>query len=218
MAKIDTVVFDMDGTLMDTLDDLTSSMNYVMRKYSYPEYTRPEICSFVGNGLANLMECCIPEGRANANFDVVFADFKEYYGAHCNEKTGPYPHIIELLGELKSRGYKMAIVSNKAHGPLCDLVKLHFSQWIDVAIGEREGVNKKPAPDTVYLALEALGSAKENAVYVGDSEVDVATAKNSGLPCVGCEWGFRTRELLEGLGADVVISDPLELVGVLEGM
>lgn len=218
MAKIDTVVFDMDGTLMDTLDDLTSSMNHIMRKYSYPEFTRPQICSFVGNGLANLMECCIPNGRNNANFDVVFADFKNYYAAHCNEKTGPYEHVRELLEELKIRGYKMAIVSNKAHGPLSELVKLHFSRWIDVSIGEREGVNKKPAPDTVYLALDALGSAKENAVYVGDSEVDVATAKNSGLLCVGCEWGFRGRELLESLGANVIISDPLELVGVLEGM
>ncbi len=218
MRKIDTVVFDMDGTLMDTLDDLTSSMNYIMSKYSYPTYTREEICSFVGNGLANLMERCIPSGRNNESFDVVFADFKEYYSAHCNDKTGPYFHVPELLEELKSRGYKMAIVSNKAHGPLCELVKLHFSKWIEVSIGEREGVNKKPAPDTVYLALEALGANGERAVYVGDSEVDVATAKNSGLPCIGCEWGFRTRELLEALGADAVISDPLELVGVLEGM
>ena len=218
MAKINTVIFDMDGTLMDTLDDLTSSMNYIMRKYSYGEYTLDQIRSFVGNGLANLMERCIPGGRENPSFDTVFADFKEYYGAHCNDKTGPYTHVCELLTELKARGYKMAIVSNKAHGPLCELVRLHFSRWIEVAIGEREGVRKKPAPDTVYLALEALGSDKENAVYVGDSEVDVATAKNAGLACIGCEWGFRTRELLEELGAEVVISDPLELVGVLEGM
>lgn len=208
--KYQALIFDLDGTLLDTLDDLADSVNAVLRAHSYPEKTRAEVCAAVGNGILKLIERVVPNGKNTPDFDRVFADFKQHYAEHCEDKTAPYAGIPELLGRLRQAGVKMAIVSNKADFAVKTLAKAWFPDTIPVAIGENEaaGIRKKPAPDTVDLALKELGVAREQAAYVGDSEVDVATARNSGMPCLSVTWGFRTRETLVESGADTLIDTP----------
>ena len=216
--KYQALIFDLDGTLLDTLDDLADSVNVVLAKYGYPRKTREEVCAAVGNGIAKLIEGVVPEGRSNAFFDRVLADFKQYYGAHCEDKTAPYAGISELLDRLQAAGVKMAIVSNKADFAVKTLAKAWFPTTIPVAIGENEaaGIRKKPAPDTVDLALRELGVSREQAAYVGDSEVDVLTARNCGMPCLSVTWGFRSRELLQESGADILLDTPQELWNAIQ--
>lgn len=216
--KYQALIFDLDGTLLDTLDDLADSVNVVLAKYGYPRKTREEVCAAVGNGIAKLIEGVVPEGRSNAFFDRVLADFKQYYGAHCEDKTAPYAGISELLDRLQAAGVKMAIVSNKADFAVKTLAKAWFPTTIPVAIGENEaaGIRKKPAPDTVDLALHELGVSREQAAYVGDSEVDVLTARNCGMPCLSVTWGFRSRELLQESGADILLDTPQELWNAIQ--
>ena len=216
MKKYSTVIFDLDGTLLDTLQDLTDSINYVFRKYSYPEKTVPQICSYVGNGIRSLVERALPDGLNTPRFEEIFADFMAHYEIHCNDKTAPYNGVVELLRKLKAKGYKMAIVSNKFDSAVKDLAKLYFGDTISVAIGESEGVRRKPAPDTVIKALNELGSDKSEAIFVGDSEVDFETAQNSGLDCISVLWGFRTREFLMERGATVFASTPNEVLEIIE--
>ncbi len=217
MQKKDTVVFDLDGTLLDTLDDLMNSVNYALESNGYPARTRDEVRRFVGNGILLLMQRALPSGQENPDFDKVFAGFKEHYGIHCNDLTKPYEGIMELLELLKEKGVKMAIVSNKADFAVKELSEIYFKGIIPVAIGEKEseGIRKKPAPDTVMEALRQLGSTTENAVYVGDSEVDLATAENCGMDYILCEWGFREREKLEELGGKVFVKKPSEIADIL---
>ena len=211
--KYQALIFDLDGTLLDTLDDLADSVNAVLHMYGYPQKTRDEVCAAVGNGIVKLIERVIPEGRENPSFDRVLADFKQYYGAHCEDKTAPYAGIPELLAQLQNVGVKMAIVSNKADFAVKTLAKAWFPNTIPVAIGENEaaGIRKKPAPDTVDLALRELGVTREQAAYVGDSEVDVLTARNCEMPCLSVTWGFRSRELFIESGADILIDTPQAL-------
>lgn len=217
MQKKDTVVFDLDGTLLDTLDDLMNSVNYALESNGYPARTRDEVRRFVGNGILLLMQRALPSGQENPDFDKVFAGFKEHYGIHCNDLTKPYEGIMELLELLKEKGVKMAIVSNKADFAVKELSEIYFKGIIPVAIGEKEseGIRKKPAPDTVMEALRQLGSTTENAVYVGDSEVDLATAENCGMDYILCEWGFRERKKLEELGGKVFVKKPSEIADIL---
>ena len=217
MQKKDTVVFDLDGTLLDTLDDLMNSVNYALESNGYPARTRDEVRRFVGNGILLLMQRALPSGQENPGFDKVFAGFKEHYGIHCNDLTKPYEGIMELLELLKEKGVKMAIVSNKADFAVKELSEIYFKGIIPVAIGEKEseGIRKKPAPDTVMEALRQLGSTTENAVYVGDSEVDLATAENCGMDYILCEWGFREREKLEELGGKVFVKKPSEIADLI---
>lgn len=216
--RYDTVIFDMDGTLLDTLEDLTDSVNAALRTYNRPERTIEEVRQFVGNGVLKLMELAVPEGRDAADFQEIYNWFKAYYSEHSEEKTKPYDGMIELVQNLKDRGYKMAIVSNKFHDAVCHLSEMYFGDLLPVAIGENEaaGIRKKPAPDTVELALRTLGSEKHTALYVGDSEVDYATASNSGLDCVLVSWGFRDRKLLESFRPQAIADTPGEILAFCE--
>lgn len=208
------VVFDLDGTLLYTLEDLKNATNYALRQKGMPERTLDEVRRFVGNGVRLLMERAVPQGADNPEFEETFALFKEYYDAHCNDNTSPYDGIMELLEELKVRGIKMAIVSNKIDFAVKSLDKLYFKDYMTAAIGEmeEEGIRKKPAPDMVQKALKELGVTQDEAIYVGDSDVDIATAKNSGLECVSVTWGFRDIEFLKEHGATNLIDEPVELL------
>lgn len=200
--KFETVIFDMDGTLLDTLCDLTDAVNAALESMEMPKRGIEEIRQFVGNGVRNLMERAVPEGAKNPQFEETFVRFKEYYAIHCNDKTRAYDGVIQLLKELQRQEYALAIVSNKLDSAVKELNDLYFEGIVKVAIGEREGVAKKPAPDTVYAALKELGMPKETAIYVGDSDVDLMTAKNAGLPCISVLWGFRDKNFLKEHGAD----------------
>lgn len=186
------ILFDLDGTLLDTLGDLTDATNYALRSHGYPERSLSEIRSFVGNGAANQMRLSVPEG---ADYESVLATYKPYYDAHCQIKTAPYPGILEALEELKD--YPMAVVSNKPHSAVAVLVKQYFGDIY--ARGEQSDCPRKPAPDMVKRTMEDLGI--EKCVYVGDSEVDVRTARNAAVPCLSVLWGFRDKEVLVKEGA-----------------
>lgn len=207
MKKYDTVIFDLDGTLLNTLEDLHDCVNVIMKRFGWPEHSLGQIRTFVGNGIGKLMERSVPEGKENEQFEKAFSEFKSYYTSHCQIKTRPYDGVIELMQKLAKNGYRIAIVSNKNDVAVKELNQIYFARYTGAAIGDREGARRKPAPDSVFAALHELGSVKETAVYIGDSEVDHETAKNSGLDCILVSWGFRDRELLERLeGAAVVDS------------
>jgi phosphoglycolate phosphatase len=207
----DTYIFDLDGTLLDTLQDLAASVNYALRQHHMPEHSIDDVRRFVGNGVRRLMERAVPEGAANPAFEATFVTFREYYMEHSLDTTRPYDGILELIHELKQRGCRMAVVSNKMMAATQELVR-HFFPDIEVAIGEHEaaGIRKKPAPDTVFAAMQQLGEG--SAVYVGDSDVDLATARNSGLPCISVLWGFRDREFLLEHGATTFVEQPREIL------
>ena len=213
--KYELIIFDMDGTILDTLEDLTDSMNYALQEAGQPVRTIDEICTFVGNGLRNLVHRAVAEGPSLEEEERIFKIHGAYYREHSNVKTKPYDGIIDLLKQLKVQGYKLAVVSNKADAavkPLCDM---YFKDLFDVALGEREGVNKKPAPDAVYEVLKELGIEKEKSLYIGDSEVDVATARNAEVDLIAVSWGFRPRTLLEELQVEKIADSVEELMGML---
>ena len=212
--KYYTYIFDLDGTLLDTLADLAASVNYALRTHGMPEHSIDDVRRFVGNGVRKLMERAIPNGEANPDFEATFATFREHYMHHSLDTTRPYPGIPEALAELKAKGCRLAVVSNKMMAATVELCRHFFPDTIEVAIGEHEaeGIRKKPAPDTVFAALRELGVDKSGAVYVGDSDVDVQTAANSGLPCISVLWGFRDRDFLIQHGAKTFIYAPSELL------
>lgn len=213
MKEFDTYIFDLDGTLLSTLNDLAASTNYALHWAGMPEHTIEEIRMFVGNGVKLLMERAIPNGINNPKFEETYAKFREHYLEHNLDTTSPYDGIPELLRELKRRGKKLAIVSNKFYAATQDLAKHFFPDTIEVAIGERETIRKKPAPDTVLEALRQLGASKEGAVYIGDSDVDIMTAKNCGLPCISVLWGFRDKDFLIQHGGTIFVNKPSEILG-----
>lgn len=211
MKQYDTYIFDLDGTLLYTLDDLTSSVNHAMRAEGMKEYSTEEVRMMVGNGVRKLVERAVPGGKNNPKYEEAYQTFISHYLKHSTDTTRPYPGIMEMLEELKRRGKRMAVVSNKYCKATEALCRTFFSEYINVAIGESEQVRKKPAPDTVLEALRRLGTDKEGAVYVGDSEVDVATARNCGLPCISVLWGFRDKVFLEENGAETFAKRPEEI-------
>lgn len=215
MKDFDTYIFDLDGTLLSSLEDLAASTNYALRWAGMPERTLEEVRMFVGNGVKLLMERAIPDGLHNPRFEEVYAKFREHYLMHNLDRTRPYDGVLELLAELKRRGKKLAIVSNKFYAATQDLAHHFFADTIEVAIGERENIRKKPAPDTVLEALRQLGASKDGAVYIGDSDVDVMTAKNSGLPCISVLWGFRDKEFLIEHGATLFVKTPHDILAKL---
>ncbi|PHU38108.1 HAD-IA family hydrolase [Agathobacter ruminis] len=210
--KVEAVVFDLDGTLLNTIDDLADAVNAALTKVGEPNRTRKEVQSFVGNGVGLLMERSVIGGKQNPKFEAAFVAFKEYYQAHSLDKTMPYPGIMGLVHELRHRGIKMAIVSNKLDPAVKDLAQVFFKDVIDVAIGERPGVQRKPAKDTVVEALKELNVSVEHAIYVGDSEVDIQTAQNAGMSCISVSWGFKSKSFLEKQGAQAIIDMPAELL------
>ncbi|MCC8067190.1 MAG: HAD-IA family hydrolase [Clostridiales bacterium] len=199
--RYDAVVFDLDGTLLDTLKDLADSTNTVLSRYKMPQYDQEEIRGFVGNGIRRLLQRTVPQGEENPKFPDVYETFKTYYAEHCLDSTEPYPGIPLLLSALHKAGCRMAIVSNKADFAVKKLSSVYFGTMIESAVGEREGCRRKPAPDSVFLALEELGVPKERAVYIGDSEVDIQTAANAGIDSIIVTWGFRDRDVLLANGA-----------------
>lgn len=214
MNSFSTYIFDLDGTLLDTLGDLAASVNYALRTHGMPEHSVDDVRRFVGNGVRKLMERAVPDGADNPRFDAAFATFRQHYMAHSLDTTRPYEGIPEALEALKARGCHLAVVSNKMMAATQELCRHFFPDTIEVAIGEDEaaGIRRKPAPDTVFAALKALGVGKENAVYVGDSDVDIQTACNAGLPCISVLWGFRDRDFLISHGAQTFITHPAELL------
>lgn len=207
-------IFDLDGTLLDTLGDLSASVNYALREHGMPEHSLDEVRRFVGNGVRLLMERAVPDGAANPQFEDAFSTFRQHYMAHSLDTTRPYDGIPETLTALRQRGCRIAVVSNKMMAATQELCRHFFPDTIEVAIGEHEaeGIRKKPAPDTVYAALCQLGAEKDHAVYVGDSDVDIQTAANAGLPCISVLWGFRDKNFLIQHGAKTLISAPYELL------
>lgn len=212
MNNYDTVIFDLDGTLLDTLDDLMVAVNHVMRKYGFPEHTREAIRTFVGNGVVQLISRAVPGGQQNPAFDAALADYRTYYESHTMEHTKPYDGVMELIATLREKGYKLAVVSNKQDAATKSLCAECFP-LIPFAMGEMEsrGIRRKPHPDMVEETIRALGSVKERCCYIGDSEVDVLTAKNAGIDCISVTWGFRTREELTESGA-VTLADNVDAV------
>ena len=211
MHKYKTYIFDLDGTLLSTLADLAASTNYALRTHHMPERSLDEVRRFVGNGVKKLMERAIPDGLNNPLFEETFATFRQHYMQHNLDTTQPYPGIMQLLEQLKAEGKNIAVVSNKFYAATRELCRHFFGDLVPVAIGEREDIRKKPAPDTVIEALRELGVDKEVAVYIGDSDVDIMTAKNSGMPCVSVLWGFRDKEFLLEHGATTLISQPEDM-------
>jgi phosphoglycolate phosphatase len=210
-VNYDTYIFDLDGTLLDSLTDLAISCNYALRINNMPERTIDEVRCFVGNGVKKLMERAIPNGLQNPAFEKTYADFRQHYLVHNLDNTKPYPGIIPLLKRLHSEGKNIAVVSNKFYAATQDLVKHFFGEYITVAIGERENIRKKPAPDTVFEALRQLNASPAGAVYIGDSDVDVMTARNCNIPCISVLWGFRTKEFLIKNGATTFVTAPDEI-------
>ncbi|MCQ2224007.1 MAG: HAD-IIIA family hydrolase [Bacteroidaceae bacterium] len=213
--KYKAIIFDLDGTLTDTLYDLKESTNYALRQMGWPERSLDEVRQFVGNGVRRLMERAVPRDAEEMEFVECFQHFQEHYVEHCQDHTGIYPGIDELLHELKARGYKMAIVSNKMQAGVDELYQTFFSETIDFAIGETAELRRKPFPDMVYAALDNLGVKPEEAVYVGDSEVDMATARNAGLPCISVLWGFRDQDYLREIGAFRMVETPQEILDLV---
>lgn len=210
--KYELIVFDMDGTILDTLEDLKNSMNHSLKLHNMPERTLDEIRSFVGNGIRRLIELAVVEGTCSEKIDEIHKDFMKHYEVHCADFTRPYNGVNDLIKNLRNRGYKTAVVSNKADAAVQDLCIKYFPGLFDLAIGERSEIAKKPAADMVNLALEQLQVSKENAVYIGDSDVDVATARNSNLDMIAVDWGFRTRKFLMEQGAETIVSNPEEIL------
>ena len=208
---IQNLIFDLDGTLLNTLSDLRDSTNFALKKFDFPSRSTEEIRNFVGNGLRMLIRRAVPNETDEETVDRVLAEMKAHYREHYHDGTVPYDGILPFLTEMKKRGFHMAIVSNKAD-PMVQLLRtLYFDDLISVAVGELEGIARKPAPDMVEIAMQRLGCTAENAVYIGDSEVDIETAKNAGLPCLSVGWGFRDEEILHNAGAKTIYHSPAEL-------
>lgn len=215
MSKYSTIIFDLDGTLMNTLDDLAISTNYALSQNGFPTRTVEEVRGFVGNGVKKLIERAVPENTTVEKVNDVLATFQQHYLLHCRDHSKPYDGILELLGSLKKKGIKMAIVSNKPDSGVKQLNAEYFAEFIDVALGENEkaGKPRKPAPEMVFEAMKQLSSTPASTLYVGDSDVDIMTARNAGIDCLSVTWGFKTTEFLTQFGATMMIDAPSELIG-----
>lgn len=212
---INTIVFDLDGTLLNTLEDLKDSVNYALERQGFPLRDLNEIRSFVGNGIRLLMERAVPENIDAETFEICFKDFCDYYKIHMEDKTAPYDGINNMLTNIKKAGFKTAIVTNKADFAAQDLCKRMFGENIDFVVGSSDDRPNKPAPDGVFYALEKLDSKIENTVFVGDADTDILTAKNANLPSIGVLWGFRDREVIEEAGAEYIVESVNDLEKLL---
>ena len=213
--RYQTAVFDLDGTLLDTLEDLYLATNTALESHSLPRRSRDEVRMFVGNGVEMLIRRAVPATADEALIAAVLADFKEIYAAVWLEHTAPYEGIIRLLEALREAGIPVAVVSNKFDEATKRLCADFFGDLVQVAVGERAGVRKKPAPDTVFEALRVMGRVGGPAVYVGDSDVDIETARAAGMPCISVTWGLRDEEFLIAHGAVTLAHSPAELQEML---
>lgn len=213
--RYQTAIFDMDGTILETLEDMCASVNVTMDHVGYPRRTMDEVRRFVGNGAAKLIERCMPAGAEDPRYPAALEFYRAYYDAHAQIKTGPYPGIPELLNQLSREGVQLAVVSNKPDEAVRALTERYFPGVFPVAIGNRDGWATKPAPDSVYEAMCLLGARRESTVYVGDSDVDVDTARNAGLDSVIVTWGFRDEDFLRAHGAQHLAHNTDELYEML---
>lgn len=204
--KYHTAIFDLDGTLLNTLQDLADSTNYALALHHMPARTVEEVRRFVGNGVGLLIHRAVPEGTEEALEKQVLDDFRAHYLVNMEHRTAPYPGVLELLDQLRAAGIHTAVVSNKFDGAVKGLCQAYFGDRVEVAIGESQGVARKPAPDTVFRALAELGAQAEGSVYIGDSDVDIQTAKHAGLPCISVSWGFRDEAFLNEHGATTIVA------------
>lgn len=205
-------IFDLDGTILDTLTDLWLAVNYTMRRFGYPTLERDEVADRTGNGIARLVRLSLPSDADEDVQKVALATFKEYYVEHCADNTKPYEHIKEVILSLKNGGAKCAVISNKADEAVQKLAKDYFDGLFDAVVGQKDGVRQKPYPDEVESVLDRLGIKKHDAVYIGDSEVDVQTANNAGIDLIAVSWGFRGKARLEESGAKVIVDAPEQIL------
>ena len=212
-----TVIFDLDGTLLDTLGDLSSSVNHALRQHGLSERSKADVRCFLGNGIRRLVEQSVPEGTSPSMTEEVFQTFRQYYLEHSLDETAPYEGIMELLHQLHDMDVATAIVSNKLDPAVKELHRHFFSDTVSIAIGETASIRRKPAPDMVDECIRLLGCDHQSCLYVGDSEVDLLTALNASLPCCSVSWGFRDRDFLIDAGATTIIDHPEELIGVIKG-
>lgn len=215
MKNIKGIIFDLDGTLLDTLEDLTDAVNHVMLQFSLETKSLDQVRSYVGNGVVKLIEQCVPGGETHEQFTEILSAFMNYYEANCDHKTKPYEGILALIETLHSEGRQLGIVSNKFDRAVKELNRQYFHSWIDFALGVSDALHRKPAPDMVYACIEQMHLKPEEVVYVGDSEVDLMTAQNAGIKCISVLWGFRTREVLMENGATQMVSSVKELERLL---
>lgn len=213
--KYELAIFDMDGTILDTLEDLTDSLNYALAKNKYPTHSIDAVRQFVGNGILKLIERGVPAGTEGQSVAKVHKDFIRYYTVHCADKTKPYVGIPELIERIRKAGCKTAVVSNKSDVAVQELCIQYFEGLFDYAVGDREGIQKKPSPDSVNEVLKQLNVTRENAVYIGDSEVDIATARNAGMDSIIVSWGFREISFLNEQGAKVIVDEPEEVEAII---
>ena len=214
--NIKAVIWDLDGTLLNTLDDLAASVNAALAQNGMPLRSTEEVRAFVGNGIRNLMMRAVPDGEANPAFDKALEDFTRHYGAHSRDRTRPYDGILEMLDKLSEAGVKHAIVSNKIDFAVKELSRAYFGERMCAAIGDDPSRARKPAPDSVFAAMREMGVTAQETVYVGDSDVDVLTARNAGVPCVAVLWGFRDEACLRAAGAERLARTPDELREIIE--
>lgn len=213
--RYDAAIFDLDGTLLDTIDDLKNSINHALSVCGYPPRTRAEVLAFVGNGVPRLVELAVPPGTPADRRQAVLDAMNAHYAAHCAQLTRPYPGVTDVLRTLRAAGVRVAVVSNKPDYGVQELCARYFPGLLDSAVGMREGIRKKPYPDAVEAALAAFGVPPEHAVYIGDSEVDVQTAKNAHTALISVDWGFRTHAQLVEAGAEHIVSDADALLALL---
>lgn len=206
------VLFDMDGTVLDTVGDLTDAINVSLEKFGFPVRSQEEVKSFLGKGPAHFVNCAVPEGTDEATRRQVLAFYEPYYDSHCQIKTAPYPGIMELLHCLKNRGIQLAVISNKQEPAVKALAEQHFAGLLELAVGTSASIRCKPDPSAVLAAMAELGVEKEETLYVGDMDVDLNTARNAGIDCVCVAWGFLGRKKLESLGAEHIVDSTEELL------
>ena len=214
--KYKAAIFDLDGTLLNTLEDLWSAVNHTMDKYGYPHRTIKEVRAFVGNGVDRLIMLCLPGGENDPNFEDAKREYRAYYAEHSEIKTKPYDGVIELIDKLEKAGIKTAVVSNKIHVATVELCKKYFPD-IKTVCGEREseGIRRKPYPDTVIESAKALGVPIDETVYIGDSEVDIETSRRAGVDCISVLWGFRDRDFLEENGGKIFAEKPSDVYDII---
>lgn len=208
-------IFDLDGTILNTLEDLCDSLNHALALSSMPCRSLAQVRSYLGNGIRALVECGVPENTPPELTDAVFAEFASYYPAHCRIKTAPYPGILQLFSKLRESGIKIAVVSNKVDTAVQTLCVDFFPGLLDYCVGEKSGIRKKPCPDSLNHVLQLFGASPRDALYIGDSEVDAKTAENAGVDCALVSWGFREEAFLKTLGAQYLVHTPREIFEII---
>lgn len=212
---IKAILFDLDGTLMNTLHDLYLSTNFALKKNHFPERSEDEIRQMVGNGVKKLIERALPDNQKD-HLEIVLKDFKEHYQCHSLDHTFPYPGIVELLKNLKERQFKLAVISNKFHLAVKEICNRFFKDYLDLAIGESKEIRTKPNPDMINKALQEFDLKKDEVILVGDSETDIETARNAMISIIGVDWGFRGATVLKNLNVDYLVYKPKEIITIVE--